>query len=140
MAYADSTGGGRIIKQGLFPCEITLGEGCEVGDLLGYSSGWKRALATTGTAIHAHLVAGQKGKTGDIIVAYPAAVVSGVTGATPGTYVYLAESTLYGETTQTAPSTTGDINAPIGQALSATEIFLYPGFMPVYSDADHLSA
>jgi len=140
MVYADNTTGGRIIKSGIMPCEITLGEACEVGDLLGYSSGWKRALATTGVAIHAKLVAGQSGKTGDIITAYPAAVVEGVSGATPGNTIYLAESTLYGETTETAPTTTGDINAHIGLALSTTVIFLFPGFMPIYHDADHLAA
>lgn len=139
MTYTDDSTGGRVIKSGICPIIVTLAEGCKVGDLLGYNSGWYRALATTGTAIHAVLVAGQNGNTADKIVAYPAAVVGGISGATAGTHVYLAEGTSYGQTTQTAPSTTGDINAPIGMAVSATEIFLYPGYMPVYSDTDHLA-
>ena len=137
MAYADNSTGGRIIKEGHVPVKITLAEGCKVGDLLGYSSGWKRALATTPNQIDARLVAGETGNSGDVITAYGDAVISGVSGATAGSSVYLAEGTSYGQTTQTAPDTAGDINAPIGIALSATEIFLYPGAFPVYHDADH---
>jgi len=139
MSYADNSTGGRIIKEGHIPVKITFAEACMVGDLLGYSSGWKRALATTGVAIHARLVAGQSGATGDVITAYGDVVISNVSGAPPGGSMYLAEGTDYGQTTDTAPSTTGDINAPIGIALSATEIFLYPGAFPVYHDADHLA-
>lgn len=139
MTLTDSTTGGRIILGGLSVGKITLAEACEVGDMLGYSSGWKRALATTGTAIHARLVAGQSGKNGDIIEAYACATIGGLTGMTAGGSVYLAEAALYGEVTATAPTTTGDINAPIGISLTATEYFAYPGFMPVYHDADHLA-
>jgi hypothetical protein len=140
MAYTDNTTGGRVIMQGILPCTITLGESCEVGDLLGVSTGWKRALATAGSTIDPVLVAGDKGATGDIITAYPAAVIGGISGATAGGTVYLAEAALYGETTQTAPSDTGDIDTKIGMALSDTQIFVFPGFMPVYEDADHRHA
>jgi len=137
MAYSDNTTGGRIIKEAHVPFKITLAEGCKVGDLLGYSSGWKRALATTPNQIDARLVAGETGESADVITAYGDAVIKGVSGATPGGSVYLAEGTNYGQTTQTAPDTTGDINAPIGIALSSDEIYLYPGGFPVYHDADH---
>ncbi len=56
MAFSDP-GKGRIIEQGEGLVKITLGEACKAGDILGYSSGWKRALATAGTAIQGRLVA-----------------------------------------------------------------------------------
>jgi len=127
--------------QGICPARITLSDTCEVGDLLGISSStWVRALATTGTAIHARLVAGQSGKSGDVIVAYPFAVVGGVTGGTIGGAVYNAEAALSGEYTSTAPDTAGDINAPIGINVTATEMFIHPGSTVVYHDTDHLAA
>jgi len=140
MAYADNTTGGRVIVQGIMPVKVTLAEACEVGDLLGYSTGWKRALATTPTCIEARLVAGSRGSANDVITAYGMAAVEGVTGATPGSEVYLAEAALYGETTQTQPSTSGDVDNPIGFAYSDTGIWLFPGVTPAYSDADHRAA
>lgn len=140
MAYADNTTGGRVIVQGILPVQITLAEACEVGDLLGYSSGWKRGLATTPTCIESRLVAGSRGKSGEVITAYGLAAVEGVSGATVGNEVYLAESTNYGETTQTQPSTSGDVDNPIGFAYSATGIWLFPGVTPAYADADHRAA
>ncbi len=137
MALTDNTTGGRIILQGIAPVQITLADTVEVGDMLGYSSGWVRALATTGSVVDARLVAGQAGVSGDIIIAYPFAVIGGLTGMTAGNSVYVAEAALKGEVTATAPSTTGDVNAPIGISLSATEWFAYPGSFPVYHDADH---
>jgi len=138
MALTDNTTGGRIIDSlGMGCVRITLAETVEVGDMLGYSSGLKRALATTPNQIDARLVAGQSGVSGAIIDAYPMAKIGGLTGMTAGNSVYVAEGTLYGEVTETAPSTTGDVNAPIGISLSATEWLAYPGFMPVYHDSDH---
>ncbi len=61
MAFSDP-GKGRIIEQGEGLVKITLGEACKAGDILGYSSGWKRALATVGTAIQGRLVAGEDGE------------------------------------------------------------------------------
>jgi len=133
----DNTTGGRVILQGIAPVRITLADTVEVGDLLGYSSGWIRALATTGSTVDARLVAGQAGVSSDIIIAYPIAVIGGLTAMTAGGSVYVAEAALKGESTQTAPTDSGDINAPIGIALSATEWLAYPGTFPVYHDADH---
>jgi len=90
--------------------------------------------------VHARLVAGQSGKSADIIVAYPFAVVGGVTGGTIGGAVYNAEAALKGEYTSTAPSTTGDVNVPIGINLTATEMFIHPGSTVIYHDTDHLAA
>jgi len=141
MALTDNTTGGRIIMQGICPVRIALSDTVEVGDLLGISSStWVRALATTGGVVHARMVAGQSGVSGDVIVVYPFAVVGGVTGATLGGAVYNAEAALKGEYTQTAPSTTGDVNAPIGIALTETEMFIHPGTTVVYHDSDHLAA
>lgn len=137
MALTDNTTGGRTILQGIAPAHITLAEGCEVGDMLGYSSGWKRALATTPNQIDPRLIAGQSGKTGDVIIAYAIAVIGGLTGMTAGGSVYLAEAALKGEVTETAPTDTGDMNAPIGISLSATDWLAYPGVFPSYADSDH---
>ena len=126
MALTEPTTG-RIIKDVSLPVRITLAEACKAGDILGYSSGWKRALATTGTAIQGELVAGEAGAIGDVIVAYREAIISGFTGGTPGGSVYVAEGTAYGEYTETAPSTTGDCNTIIGVITAATEIALWPG-------------
>jgi len=141
MALTDNTTGGRILLQGICPARIAISDTVEVGDLLGISSStWVRALATTGGVVHARMVAGQSGVSGDTIIAYPFAVVGGVTGGVIGAAVYNAEAALKGEYTATAPDTTGDVNAPIGISLTATEMFLHPGSTVVYHDADHLAA
>jgi len=141
MALTDNTTGGRIILQGIAPVRIALSDTVEVGDLLGISSStWVRALATTPSQVHARLVAGQSGVSGDTIIAYPFAVVGGVTLGVIGAAVYSAEAALKGEYTATAPSTTGDVNVPIGISLSATEILVFPGSTVIYHDTDHLAA
>ena len=119
MAFADS--GVRTVMEGHLPQQVTLAAACEPGDLLGYSSGWKLALATVGTAIPARLVAAQKGAVGDRIGAFAIAKVNGFTGATVGAAVYLAEGTASGDYTDTAPSTTNDVIQPVGYMVSATE-------------------
>ena len=124
MAFADPATGRNIIDtgRGTNPGQVTLGEACKVGDVLGYSSGWKRALATVGTAIQGRVVALQAGASGDVINVSPDPVVGGYTGATAGNPVYVAEGTSYGMITETAPSTTGDCNIIVGYALSATTV------------------
>lgn len=122
MPYADS--GVRVVSEGMLPQVITLAAACEPGDLLGYSSGWKLALATVGTAIPARLVAGSKGAIGDEITGYAIAKINGLTGAAVGTAVWLAEGTASGDTTQTEPTTTGDLGQKVGYAPSATEVFI----------------
>ena len=126
MAFADP-GTGRIIEQGEGLVKITLAEACKAGDVLGYSSGWKMALATVGTAIQGRLVAGEDGASGDVITAYRRAVVSGYSGGTAGNAVYVAEGTDYGEITETAPTTSGDCDTTIGYVVSATTAALEPG-------------
>ena len=126
MAFSDP-GKGRIVEQGEGLVKITLAEACKAGDILGYSSGWKRALATVGTAIQGRLVAGEDGTSGDDITAYRRAVVSGYSGGTAGNAVYVAEGTDYGKITETKPTTSGDCDTIIGFMVSATVAALEPG-------------
>ena len=126
MAFSDP-GTGRIIEQGEGLVKITLAEACKAGDILGYSSGWKRALATVGTAIQGRLVAGEDGASGDVITAYRRAVVGDYSGGTAGNAVYVAEGTDYGEITETKPTTSGDCDTIIGYMVSATVAALEPG-------------
>ena len=104
---------------------VTLAEACKRGDVLGYSTGWKLALATVGTAIQGRLVALADGAIGDVIPVSPNPVVSGYTGATPGGYVYVAEGSDSGQITDTIPDTTGDCTTIIGIALSATVVLFF---------------
>jgi len=126
MAFSDP-GTGRIIEQGEGLVKITLAEACKAGDILGYSSGWKRALATTGTAIQGRLVAGEDGASGDVITAYRRAVVGDYSGGTAGNPVYVAEGTDYGEIIETKPTTSGDCDTVIGYMVSGTVAALEPG-------------
>jgi len=126
MAFSDP-GKGRIIEQGEGLVKITLAEAVKAGDVLGYSSGWKRALATVGTAIQGRLVAGEDGTGSDVVTAYRRAVVSGYTGGTAGNPVYVAEGTDNGKITETKPTTSGDCDTIIGYMVSATVAALEPG-------------
>ncbi len=126
MAFSDP-GKGRIIEQGEGLVRITLAEDVKAGDILGYSSGWKRALATVGTAIQGRLVAGEDGANGEVVTAYRRAVVSGYSGGTAGNPVYVAEGTDNGKITETKPTTSGDCDTIIGYMASATVAALEPG-------------
>ena len=127
MAFSDP-GKGRVVLdsgRGTEPEKVTLAEDCKCGDVLGYSSGWKRALATTGSVIQGRLVALADGENGGEIPVSANPVIGGYSGATPGGYVYVAEGSNNGRITQTAPSTSGDANTIIGIALSATEVMFF---------------
>jgi len=126
MAFADAQTGG-FIAWGEPVGYVTLSGTVSTGDILGYSSGWVRALATVGTAIQGRLIAGADGVSGDKIPVFKLAVVSGRhSGATAGNPIYVAEGTDNGKVTETAPSTTNDCNTIIGRALTATELLLFP--------------
>ncbi len=137
MALTEGTPVSRNVKSAGPKFKITLkaSEPCVAGDLLGFSSGWMRALATTGTAIQGELIALEAGAGGDEIEVCETAVLGGFTGGTAGASVYGAEGSASGEYTETAPSDTGDCDTIIGIILSATEILVWPG-----SRADSLSA
>ncbi len=127
MAFSDS-GKGRVVLdsgRGTEPEKVTLAENCKCGDVLGYSSGWKRALATTGSVIQGRLVALADGENGGEVPVSANPVIGDYSGATAGGYVYVAEGSNNGQITQTAPSTSGDANTIIGVALSATEVMFF---------------
>ena len=127
MAFSDPGKNRKIENSGLAPSAptVTLAEACTRGDVLGYSSGWKLALATAGSVIQGRVVALSDGAIGDNIPVSPCPIVSGYSDATPGGYVYVAEGSDDGEITQTAPSTSSDANTIIGIALSATKVLFF---------------
>ena len=127
MALTEASPLNRNIKAIGPKFKITLSGTVKAGDALGYSSGWKQALATTGTAIQTELIALEPGVSGDEIEVCATAVIGGFSGGTPGGSVYQAEGASNGEYTETAPSTSGDVNTIIGVILSATEILVWPG-------------
>jgi len=132
MAFSDP-GTGRVILdsgRGTEPGKVTLAEDCKGGDVLGYSSGWKRALATVGSVIQGRLVALVDGESGGEVPVSANPVVGGYSGATPGGYAYVAEGSDNGKITQTAPSTSGDANTVIGVALSATKVLFFLNSRP----------
>ncbi len=124
MAFADPGISRQILDSGVGPAAptVTLAGACKRGDVLGYSGGWVKALATVGTAIQGLVVALADGAIGDVIPVSQSPIVGGYTGATPGGYVYVDEGANAGMITQTAPSTAGDICNRIGIALSATVV------------------
>jgi len=127
MALTDPGSGRTTLDsgRGTQPGKVTLAEACKAGDVLGYSSGWKRALATVGTAIQGRVVALRGGATGEEVPVSANPVIGGYSGATPGGYIYVAEGTSNGEVTETAPSTSGDCNTIIGIALSSTSVMFF---------------
>ncbi len=127
MAFADPQLGRTLLDsgRGTEPQTVTLAAACVMGDVLGYSSGWKRALATTGGVIQGRLVALKGGAIGDVVPVSANPVVGGYTGATAGNYVYVAEGSDNGKITETAPTTGGDANTIVGVALTATEVMFF---------------
>lgn len=126
MAFADAQTGG-VVSEGVLPVRLTLAGTVSAGDLIGYATGWKRALATVATAIQGRFVAGEDGVSGDEITAFAGAVVKGrISGATPGNPIYSAEGTDNGEYTETAPSTQNDVNKILGYAIAADAIAVFP--------------
>jgi hypothetical protein len=128
MAFTDSQSG-ALIKYGESPAPIVLSGTVVVGDSLGFSGGWKRALATTGGVIQIRCVAGQDGTTGETIVAYFGVTYiegSRFSGATANGSLYVAEGTSNGMYTQTVPSTSGDATTSCGVMVTATTAMIEP--------------
>jgi hypothetical protein len=124
MAFADPQIGRIIVDSGRGPNpgKVVLAEACAAGDVLGYSSGWKRALAAVGGVIQARVVALKSGIIGDEVPVSPDPVVSGYTGGTAGNPVYVAEGTDNGKITETEPTTQNDANTIVGYVLTATTV------------------
>ena len=126
MAFSDPRKDRQILwSPGPQAPTVTLAGAAKRGDILGYSSGWKQALATTGSVIQGRLVALADGALGATIPVATMAVVGGYAGATPGSPVYVDEGSNNGGVTQTAPSTSGDANTIIGMALSADTVLYF---------------
>lgn len=128
MAFADAQSG-VIIASGELPAEITLAGAVTKGDAVGYSDGWKQALATTSGVIQMRCVAAQDGVTGQKITVYFGITIlkgSRYTGAAHQGKLYVAEGSDAGELTQTVPSDSGDADTVVGVALSATVMCLTP--------------
>ena len=127
MAFSDPGKGRTVLDsgRGTEPGKVTLAEDCKGGDVLGYSSGWKRALATTGLVIQGRLVALADGGNGQEVPVSLNPVIGGYSGATTGGYVYVDEGSNNGQVTQTVPSTSGDANTIVGMALSITEVLFF---------------
>ncbi len=128
MAFVDSQAN-AVIDVGEAEAEITLAGAAKVGDAIGWSSGWKRALGTTGSVVHMRCVAKDNGSTGQKIKAYFGKVSlrgTRFSGGTAGAALYVAESTDNGKYTETLPSTTGDITTKVGYMVSANEATLIP--------------
>jgi hypothetical protein len=123
MALTDPQKGRSVVcGPGPSAATVTLAGTVSEGDVIGYSTGWKRALATVGSVVNPQLIALKGGISGDVIPVAQVCVVTGYTGATPGALIYLAEGTSNGMVTETAPSTTNDVKTVIGVALDANTI------------------
>ncbi len=133
MAFADAQASGTILY-GDSEAQVILAGAVTRGDCLGYSSGWKRALATTAAVIAYRCVAGEDGVTGQSIKVYFGNVLIGgsrFSGGTANGALYVAESTDSGKYTQTAPSTVGihplgDLNVAVGVMITPTIAMIAP--------------
>ena len=127
MALTEASPRNRTVRAIGPKFKLTLSGTVLAGDCIGYSSGWKRALATVGTAIQTKLIALEGGVSGDVIEVCAEAVIGGFTAGTVGGLVYNEEGAgVGGGYTETAPSTVGDVNTILGYILSATEIYVAP--------------
>jgi hypothetical protein len=127
MALTEATSRKRVITAAGPKFKITLAGTVIAGDCVGYASGWKRALATVGTAIVTRLIALEGGVSGDVIEVTATAVISGFTGGTPGGALYNEEGAgVGGGYTETAPATAGDVNVIIGRILAADTVLATP--------------
>jgi hypothetical protein len=130
MAFADAQSNCEILESA-GEATIELSGTVTKGDILGYSSGWQRALATAGGVIQGRCVASSDGVSGQRIPVYFDYILLGGTrfsGATVGGAVYVAEGTSTGMYTQTAPTTTADANKIIGYAISPTVLMITPAY------------
>jgi len=127
MAFADSQGAATILY-GEEPAEILLKDTVVKGDILGYSDGWKQALATVGSVVQGRCIASDAGDTGDKIMAYFGRVLmtGRFTGGTDDASLYVAEGTDAGKFTETAPTDTGDANKKVGIVVDAVTVLAFP--------------
>ena len=128
MAFGDSQAN-AVIDFREDEAEIKLAGTVKVGDAVGWSSGWQRALGTTGGVIAMRCVAGEDGVSGQKVKAYFGKVgISGsrFSGGTAGAELYVAEGADVGKYTETIPTTAGDSTTVVGYMISANEAILVP--------------
>lgn len=127
MSFSDGQTAATILY-GSEPAEILLKGTVVAGDILGYSDGWKRALATTAGVIQGRCIAAEPGGTGDKIIAYFGRVImtGRFTGGTKDAALYVAESTDAGKFTETVPTDSGDATKKVGAVLDAVTIIAFP--------------
>lgn len=127
MALSDAQSG-AIIYHGESPAPVKLSGTVTKGDALGYSDGWKRALATAGSVVQMRCVAGEDGVADQVITAYFGLCEMGgrFSGGTEGNPIYVAEGTDSGEYIDVAPSTSNDANKIVGYTMTATRITIHP--------------
>ena len=130
MAFADAQANGIVEYNGdENVAEVTLASAAKIGDCIGWSAGWQRALATTGGVIPMRCVALEDGSTGQKIkVCFGIVTLRGsrLSGGTAGAALYVAEGTSVGKYTETVPTTSGDSTTVVGYMISATEAILIP--------------
>ncbi len=123
MAFADPQVGRSVIcGPGPAAPTVTLAGTCVEGDVLGYSTGWKRSLGTAGSVINPQVIALKGGVSGDVIPVATVCVVKGYTGGTPGGLIYCAEGADAGKVTDIIPTTQYDLLTVIGVLLAADTI------------------
>jgi len=123
MAFADTAQ--RVVLEGWGKRKVTLATLAQVGDPIGYSSGWKQADANA--SIPAEYVAGEDGEVGDEITLYLLAIVRGFTGGTAGAKLYLSD------TAGRYSDASGSDVQRVGQMLTDTEALIAPLGQEVHS-------
>jgi hypothetical protein len=132
MAFADAQANAVVIPvsdDGI--STVTITGTVTKGDALGFSSGWKRALATAGGVIQMRCVALEDGVDGQrVAVCFGECYIRGgrFSGGTANGALYVAEGTSNGMYTQTIPSTSADATTRVGTMLTATDALITPNY------------
>ncbi len=100
---------------------ITLADTVRPGDPVGYSSGWKRAVASATAPIAARFIALEDGTSGEQIEVTTTAIVSGFSGATAGDTLYLGTTA---GTYRATLSTNVSVRQELGLMLDATDALI----------------
>ena len=131
MSFVDSQSGALIVF-GENPTPVVLVGACSRGDLIGFGSGWKRALADADNLVQARCVAAEDGVDGQAIIAYfGTTVIDGdrFSGGEVGEPVYVS-ATDPGQYTLTEPEGEGQGNKIIGYMITKTRAAVTPNAAP----------
>ena len=131
MAGVTDAQSGAVIYYGESESRVTLVGTVAKGDSVGFSSGWQRALATTGGVIQLRCVAAEDGVAGQSIkVFFGVCLVGGTrfSGGTANGALYVAEGTSAGMYTQTIPTHSGDATTRVGTMISTVLALITPNY------------